>query len=142
MSNTTHVPVRDVMTPGPKTINGLATIREAVQTMRDQDVNSLIIDRRHEHDEYGVVTISDIAEKVVTPRRSYDRTNVYEVMSKPVMTVHGDMHIRYAIRLLSRFGLSRALVADKTGPIGIIKLRDMVHRMVLDTADGGEESQT
>jgi CBS domain-containing protein len=49
-------------------------------------------------------------------------------MSKPVITVDSEMDIKYAIRLLARFGLSRALVEEKDKLIGIVTLRDMVFR--------------
>ncbi len=48
-------------------------------------------------------------------------------MSKPVVTVPADMSIKYAVRLLVRFELSRALVVDaERKPVGIVTLRDMV----------------
>ena len=49
-------------------------------------------------------------------------------MSKPAVTVDAEMDIKYAIRLLTRFGLSRALVMEKDELIGLVTLRDMVLR--------------
>ena len=49
-------------------------------------------------------------------------------MSKPVVTVDAEMDIKYAVRLLVRFSLSRALVTEKDALIGIVSLRDMVLR--------------
>ena len=74
--------------------------------MRRENVGALVIDRRHEGDEYGIIVLSDIAAKVIAEGRSPVRTNVYEVMSKPVLTVAGSMDIKYAIRLLSRCGMA------------------------------------
>jgi CBS domain-containing protein len=55
-------------------------------------------------------------------------------MSKPVMAVSADMNIKYAVRHLVRFGLTRALVIDDTrSPIGIVTLRDMTYD-ILDNA--------
>ena len=42
--------VREVMTPSPRVIDGLATVREAVKLMREHHVSSLVIDRRHDGD--------------------------------------------------------------------------------------------
>ena len=128
MSETGFTRVREVMTPAPRIIDGLATVREAVELMREHHVSSLVIDRRHEGDEYGMVTVHDIAGKVIGEGRSQDRMNVYEIMSKPVLTVDADMDIKYAIRILTRFQLSRALVTEKNSMVGIVTLRDMTIR--------------
>ena len=120
--------VREVMTPSPRVIDGLATVREAVKLMREHHVSSLVIDRRHDGDEYGMVTVHDVAGKVIGRDLSQDRVNVYEIMSKPLLTVDLDMDIRYAIRILTRFKLSRALVTEKGSMLGIVTLRDMTIR--------------
>ncbi len=127
--------VGEVMTPSPRVIDGLATVREAVELMRSGGISSLVIDRRDERDEFGLVVVSDIAEKVIAQGRSLARTNVYEIMSKPVLTVDGAMDIKYALRLLGRFGLSRALVTDDGALVGIVTMRDMVLRYLADAGD-------
>ena len=123
-----RVRVRKVMTASPRVIDGLASVRDAVKLMREQHVSSLVIDRRHDGDEYGMVTVHDVAEQVIGYDRSLDRVNVYEIMSKPVLTVDVDMDIKYAIRLLTRFKLNRALVTEKGLMVGIVTLRDMAIR--------------
>lgn len=46
------------------------------------------------------------------------------------------MDIKYAIKLLSRFGLSRALVTEGGGPVSLVTLREMVFRHI-PQANGG-----
>jgi len=128
MSESNYTPVRDVMTPDPLTIDGLARISQAIVIMRVNKVSSLVIEKRHEGDEWGLLTVHDIAAMVIGRDRSPDRDSVYEVMTKPVLTVDSEMDIKYAVRLLSRFKLSRALVTEKDTLIGIVTLRDMVLR--------------
>jgi CBS domain-containing protein len=103
MSTKPYIQVRDVMTPAPKVIDGLANVREAIELMRRDRVNSLVIDRRHDGDEYGLISVHDIAGQVISTDRSPDRVSVYEIMSKPVLTVNVEMDIKYAIRILTRF---------------------------------------
>lgn len=122
--------VGDVMNPEVHVIDGLATVRQAVDFMRENRVNSLVVDKRGEDDEYGMVTVQDIAGKVIGPNHSVDRTNVYEIMSKPVLSVDATMNVRYAIRLLTRFKLSRALVVESGKMTGIVTLRDMAVRYI------------
>ncbi len=124
-----HITVGEVMTRSVRTIGGMATVQEAIDMMRDAGVSSLVVERRDRNDEFGLLVISDVAGQVIAKDRAPERVNVYEIMSKPVLTVPADMDIRYTIRLLVKFGLSRALVTneDRT-PAGIVTLRDMVLR--------------
>ena len=125
--------VGDMMTPTVQSIERTATVHEAIELMREAGVSSLAVERRDEADEYGLLVVSDIAREVIAQNRSADRVNVYEIMSKPVITLPADMKIRYAVRLLVKFELARALVVDPTRkPIGIITLRDMVIRQPKD----------
>ena len=120
--------VRAVMSPMPAPIDGMATVHEALELMRENNVYSLVVERRRPGDEYGMVVVSDIANKVIAHNRSPDRVNVYEIMSKPVLTISADMEIKYAIRLLGRFGLSRSVVVDGNEAVGFVTLTDMVFR--------------
>lgn len=129
MNNKPIIRVGEVMTPDVKTIDGTASVDKAIDLMRNSGVSSLIVNRRNEDDEYGMVVVSDIAMRVIGPNKSPERVDVYEIMTKPVLTVSEEMDIRYAVRLLGQFGLSRALVTDDRRNLkGIVTLRDMVLR--------------
>ena len=80
--------VRDVMVTELHTIDGLATIAQALTTMRRHAVSTLVVERRDEDDEVGLVEVVDIAD-LVAGDRALDRVSVYEVMSKPVVMVAG-----------------------------------------------------
>ena len=121
------ITVSEAMTASVRTIDATATVKDAIQMMREHALSSLAVERRDEHDEYGLLVIADIAREVIAKNRSAERVNVYEIMSKPVLNLPADMKIKYAVRLLVRFDLSRALVVDSgRRPVGIVTLRDMV----------------
>ena len=127
-----HVTVADAMTGSVRTIDTMASVKEAIQAMRDGGVSSLVVERRDDTDEYGLLVVADIAREVIAANRSIERVNVYEIMSKPVLTLPNEMQVKYAVRLLVRFGLSRALVVNHhREPVGIVTLRDMVLRAEL-----------
>ncbi len=117
---------RDVMKLEFDMIDGRVTVMEALRTMRYVETKSLIVDKRHDDDEFGMVLISDIAREVLGKDRSPDRVNVYEIMSKPLLPVDPDMDIRYCARYFEKFGLSRAPVVEHRKVIGIISFTDMV----------------
>ncbi len=138
MTGNGYTRVRSLMRPSPGLIDGLATVQQALDKMRRENVGALVIDRRHEGDEYGIIVLSDIASKVIAENRAPARTSVYEVMSKPVVSVNADMDIKYAIRLLSRFDLSRALVTQDGQLVGLVSLREMVFRYIPENDNGGK----
>ncbi len=118
--------VREVMKKKFDMIDGRMTVMDALRTMKHVETKSVIVDKRHDDDEYGMVLISDIAKKVLAKDRSPDRINVYEIMTKPLLTVSPDMDIRYCARFFEKFDLSRAPVVENGKVIGIISYTDMV----------------
>ncbi len=119
--------VSDVMGPQVHAVDGLATVAEAMAIMQRLRISSLVVNRRRDEDELGLIVVSDVAREVIARNRSPERVNVYEIMSKPTLTVRTDMLARYAVRLLVKFGVSRALVVDDEGsPLGLVTLRDLV----------------
>ena len=131
MTENKLIRVRDVMKTDFDMIDGKMTVHDALKTMKHVDTKSLIVDKRHDDDEYGMVLLSDIAKQVLAVDRSPKRVNVYEIMSKPVISVRPDMDIRYCARMFEKFGLSRAPVVDAGRVVGVISFTDMVlHGMV------------
>ena len=123
---TRHVCVRDVMKREFTLIDGKATIYEALTMMRQNKTSVLVVNRRNEDDEYGLLLVSNIARKVLAKNRSPKRVNVYEVMVKPAVYVDQDMDIRYCSRLFARFSLVRALVVDGKEVLGTISPNSLV----------------
>ncbi len=122
------VHVRDVMKTRIDMVDGMTSVSDALEMMKHIETKSLIVDKRHENDEYGIVLISDIAKQVLARDRSPDRVNIYEVMAKPVICVDPEMDIRYCARMFERFGLSRAPVIEQRKVVGIVSYTDMVLR--------------
>lgn len=119
--------VSDVMGSQVQAIDGLATVAEAMAVMQRLQISSLVVNRRRDDDELGLIVVSDVAREVIARNRAPERVNVYEIMSKPALTVRSGMLARYAVRLLVKFRVSRALVVDDDGsPLGLVTLRDLV----------------
>ena len=118
--------VRQVMKQTVMMVNRMATVKDALDKMKDVDTKCLIVDKRHEDDELGILLISDISRHVLAKDRAPDRVNVYEIMAKPIITVDADMDIRHCARLFSRFDLSRAPVVENGKVVGIVSFTDLV----------------
>ena len=118
--------VSDVMNHEFLMMDGLATVAEALREMKACNANFVLIEKRSDDDEYGLVMASDIAKKVLAVNSSPDRTNIYEIMSKPVLSVEPGMHIRYCARLFDRFGISTAPVVSDGKILGAVSYDTLV----------------
>ena len=127
MNEYSNLRVEDVMSTNLHVIEGLASVLEGINMMREYGVNSLAVMRRDDDDEAGLLLLRDIAAKVVAQNRSSERVNVYEVMTKPAFTLPPRMLVRNAVKLMVEHYVARALVVDgDRNPIGIVTLRDLV----------------
>lgn len=122
------VRVSDVMKKQFDMVDGLTSVSEAMRKMKHVETKCVLVDKRHDDDAFGMVLISDVAREVLAKDRAPERVNIYEIMTKPVLTVSPDMDIRYCARLFEQFGLSRAPVEQGGKIIGIVSLTDMVLR--------------
>ena len=139
MKQEPHIKVGEVISGTVHTIDSMATVRKAMGKLAKHQISSLVVQRREDTDEYGVITVADIAREVVAKNLSFDRVQVYEVMSKPVLSVQPGMDLRYAIRMLVQFRLHRALViGDDRQILGMITLRDMVLRYAGQSEEGND----
>ena len=120
--------VADVMEQNYVIVDGVATVADALALLKEKNAHCLLVAKRHEDDEFGAVMVSDIAKHVLAPDRSPERTNIYEIMSKPVLSVTPGMDIRYCARLFHRFGISTAPVIEGDEIRGIVAYDQLVLR--------------
>ncbi len=120
MNDRTWVPVSKVMRSDVTHVDGRISVFEALRIMKRVQATCLIVERRHEGDEYGMVLFSDIAKEVIAKDRAPERVNVFEIMAKPVISIRPDMDIRYCARLFEKFGISHAPVIKDDSVIGIV----------------------
>ena len=116
---------RDVMTREIVFIDGSSTVAEAVKVMRDRSVSSLIVNRRDHNDAWGIVTQKDVVTKVVDPGRQVADVHVFEIMSKPLITVAPGLALKYCARLFRMTGIRRAPVFDGKAIVGILSNTDV-----------------
>lgn len=128
MNHIKPVRVRDVMKTEFDRVDGIITVAEALSRMKHPEVRALIVNKRHEDDEFGMLFLMDIARHILAKDRSPERVNVYEIMVKPVITVSPKMDIRYCARLFDHYNVLRAPVIENDDLIGIVGFSDIVLR--------------
>ena len=117
---------RDVMHDKHIELDGMATVQQALEAMKAEDADEVIVKKRNEHDAFGILLLSDIAKKVLAKDRASQRVNVYEIMSKPVIPLDPNMDVRHCARLFERFGLSNAPVVENGDVIGVVSYKELV----------------
>ncbi len=127
--------VRDIMVREVATIDGIATVEEALKMMRERRIKSLVVNRRSENDAYGIVTLYDIVNKVITTGKQLDITNVCDIMCKPLVTVSEGLQIKYAAKLMAQFDIKRAVIIKDGELAGIVSMEDIVYS-ILDGQTG------
>jgi len=113
-------PVRDCMRTDVTEVDGRLDVLAALKIMKKVGATCLIVKRRDENDEYGMLLFSDVAKEVIAKNRSPERVNVYEIMAKPILTVRPDMDIRYCARFFENFSISHAPVVENDKILGIV----------------------
>ena len=117
---------KDVMTKKVILVDGMATAKEAVELMRIEKIESLIVKKRHPEDAFGIVNVHDFIKGVIIRDKTSDEVNVFEIMTKPLISVPADMDARYVARLLMNVGIRMAPVEENGEYIGMISLSDLI----------------
>ena len=131
MSTPPYIPVSKVMHEEVTFVSGLTDVLEALKIMKRKQVTYLMIEKRTDEDEYGMILFSDIAKHVIAQNRAPERVDVHEIMAKPVVSVRPEMDVRYCARLFNNVGISHAPVIKNREVVGIVSY----YHLVLEALD-------
>jgi CBS domain-containing protein len=115
----------DIMNTNVVKIRGSATVAEAVQQMKDSGSHTLIVDRRHDQDAYGIITETDVVYKVAAYGKDPKRVRVCDIMTKPCIVVNPDLGVEYVARLFANTGIHQAPVIKGT-LMGVVSIQDIL----------------
>jgi len=119
--------VAEIMTKDVLTIRALANVSVAVKRMQESGVRALVIEKSHPHDAYGIVTETDIVNKVAAFGLDPNSLRVYEIMTKPCLSVNPELAIEYVARLFAQSQIHHALVlSDRLE--GIVTTSDIFYK--------------
>jgi signal-transduction protein with cAMP-binding, CBS, and nucleotidyltransferase domain len=107
-------------------IDGLASVRDAVQLMKEENVQALLIKKRNNADANGIITVYDIIKGVIIPNKTLDEVSVYEIMTKPVLSISAHLNVKYVPSLMFNYNVKVAPVEENGEYIGIIDYRQFL----------------
>ncbi|MGQ9658514.1 MAG: CBS domain-containing protein [Thermochromatium sp.] len=118
--------VKEIMVRDVATISPFATIREAIAEMRRRKVKSLVVNKRHEYDAYGIITYTTILRTIVAEEGDIDLINVYDVCTKPAIGVPELLEVKYVAQLMVKQRIRRLLVLRDNLLVGLVTMNDIV----------------
>ena len=107
-------------------IDGMATAKEAVEIMLEEKTEALIVNKRYPQDAYGIVVVNDFIKGVIIPEKSSEEVNIFEIFTKPAISIPANMDVRYVANLMMNIGLRIAPVEENGKYIGMVSLSDLV----------------
>jgi CBS domain-containing protein len=116
--------VKDVMTPDPKVLLKTATVKEAAELMRDDNIGDVIVVNGHKK-LYGILTDRDIAIRCGAEGADPDKVTLEEIATKDVTTLSPDATIDLAVTLMREKAIRRIPVVEDGKPVGIVTLGDL-----------------
>jgi CBS domain-containing protein len=128
--------VKDIMQTEVITISPLATLREAMTKMKRHKVKSLVVERRDEHDAYGIITYTTILRTIVAEEGDIDLVNVYDVCNKPALIVPQVMDVKYVARMMVAQNLQRLVVLEHGNLVGLVTMNDIVGEVLALAEEG------
>ena len=102
-------------------------VTDALATMRRRYINSLIINKNSTSPDFGILTTTDISDKIVAQDRNPALVKVSEIMTSPLITVTMDMPIGECARIMQARRIHHLPVANDAGAIvGMISATDFL----------------
>jgi CBS domain-containing protein len=120
--------VKDIMTKKEKLIilPQIATVREALNLMKEHKVRSIIMDKNTPNGAYGLVTFKNILQAIVAEDGDIDLLNVYDIANTPAISVSALLDVKYAAKMMVESSIKRLLIIDSNELQGILTMSDII----------------
>ena len=129
--------VCEIMTRKIEYIDADASVYDAIEKMVDKRIRSLVVRDGRQGEGYGVITVRDIAFKVIEKGIDPQQIKVEEITSKPLMCIQQDAPIEHVLDIMQKFNISRVFVRGEVEPVGVVSLLDVVEGALIQRAKKG-----
>ncbi len=118
--------VRDWMVDLIVYIDPDSTVAEALSLMRRRYIHSLIVQKTSSSPEYGIITSTDISDKIVAQDRNPSQLKVREIMTAPLITVDQDATLQECSLLMKQHHIHHLPVVAGGNLVGMISATDFL----------------
>ncbi len=118
--------VRDWMSSPVVVIDPDSSVSHALTLMRRRNIHSLIVDISGKNPAYGIITTTDIRDKIIETDRNPAETMVRDIMTAPVITANPDWTLQECSRKMHEANIHHFPVVDGDGAlVGLISATDI-----------------
>jgi CBS domain-containing protein len=118
--------VRDWMSKPVIVVDPDTSVSHAMTLMRRRNIHSLVVDVAEGNPAYGIVTTTDIRDKIVAAERNPVETTVSEIMSGPVITGKPEWTLKECSQVMQKNKFHHLPIADENGTlVGLISATDI-----------------
>lgn len=123
-------PISEVVTlRGPICVPPSATVREAIESMKEHRVGCVLVQVRSKL--VGIFTERDVLAKIVLQGHDIDELTVNDVMTTDPEVLSPEDKVSFALNKMSVGGFRHIPLVDHEGkPLGVVSMRDVVDFMV------------
>ncbi|WP_332445109.1 CBS domain-containing protein [Wolinella succinogenes] len=122
--------VEKVMRTNVTTIKPYATLKEALQLMKERQLKALVVDKSSPSDAYGIITNTQILRAILAEEGDIELINVYDVYKKPAFSVSAKIDVKFAAKTMIEHNIKRVVVTDNNELKGILSLTDLTHYLM------------
>ncbi len=118
--------VRDWMSKPVIVVDPDSSVKYALTLMRRRKIHSVVVSMSDTNPTYGIVTSTDIRDKIAATGRNPAETTVREIMSGPIFTGNPDWTLMQCSQVMQERKIHHLPIADESGAlIGIISATDI-----------------
>ena len=118
--------VRDWMSSPVVVVDPDTSVSYAMTLMRRRNIHSVVVDISDKNQSYGIVTTTDVRDKIVAVERNPAETNIGEIMSGPIITGSPEWTLKECSQLMQEHKFHHLPIADEHGTlIGMISATDI-----------------
>ena len=131
--------VRDWMSKPVVVIDPDSSVSYALTLMRRRNIHSLVVDLSAEQPSFGIITTTDIRDKIIAADRNPAETRVRLIMTAPVVTADPDWTLKDCSIKMMEHGIHHMPVVDENQLlVGMISATDIF--MAAEEIGWGQES--
>jgi CBS domain-containing protein len=121
------VPVKMVMSKKILRVRKGTNVRKVAEMMQQKRVGSILVSDGEGY--VGIITDTDVAQRVVAARLDPDTTPVEEVMTSPLLAIESNRSIADANDIMDQEHIRHLAVIEKDKIIGVISARDLLRHV-------------
>ena len=118
--------VKEVMVTDVVCVSPFTKLREALSLMKKHNVKSLVVEKQHPNDAYGLITYTNVLKTVVAEEGDIDLLNVYDACAKPAISVGKSLAVRQVASLMTEHRVKRILVLEDNDLLGFVTMDDIM----------------